>query len=295
MGSVLVVEDEAICAAFIENLLISKGYDAIIAPDAAIAYQLLESDHHRFQAILLDRNLPDFDGVDLLRKIKAIPKMSQIPVIMETSDDHTDSIREGMEAGAYYYLIKPIHAELLISILTAAISQYRESQELQSAVRQVEESLYLLDQAVFFLKTLEQARNLAKTLAQACPDPGKVVVGLQELLINAVEHGNLSISYADKTRLMLDSKWQEEVQRRQSLPEYFSRRVRITFQRGTDFIRIIIQDQGNGFDWRQFLELDPERAFDPHGRGIALAKMISFDSLEYQGNGNTVELGIKCP
>ncbi|HLD95062.1 MAG TPA: response regulator, partial [Alphaproteobacteria bacterium] len=51
---------------------------------------------------------------------------------------------------------------------------------------------------------------------------------------------------------------------------------------------IRIKDQGNGFDWKKYLELSPERATDPHGRGIAMAKTLSFSRLEYQGCGNEV-------
>jgi hypothetical protein len=40
--------------------------------------------------------------------------------------------------------------------------------------------------------------------------------------------------------------------------------------------------------WDKFLSFDPDRAFDPNGRGIAMARMMSFASLEYQGKGNVV-------
>ena len=49
-----------------------------------------------------------------------------------------------------------------------------------------------------------------------------------------------------------------------------------------------ITDQGEGFDWQKFMQFDPERAFDPNGRGIAMAKAMSFSSLCYQGKGNVV-------
>ena len=57
---------------------------------------------------------------------------------------------------------------------------------------------------------------------------------------------------------------------------------------GTDF------EQGKGFDWSKFLSFDPDRAFDPNGRGIAMARTMSFSSLEYQGCGNVVVARIKC-
>jgi len=47
-------------------------------------------------------------------------------------------------------------------------------------------------------------------------------------------------------------------------------------------------DQGAGFDWQSYLEMSPDRAFDSHGRGIAMSRMLSFVALEYTGNGNTV-------
>jgi hypothetical protein len=56
---------------------------------------------------------------------------------------------------------------------------------------------------------------------------------------------------------------------------------------------VTIIDQGDGFNWQPYLEFSPERAFDLHGRGVAMSKAASFDSLEYQGNGNTVVTRVK--
>ena len=122
-----------------------------------------------------------------------------------------------------------------------------------------------------------------------------MVLGLQELLTNAVEHGNLGISYADKTRLVLENRWADEVERRLAQPGWGRRTVTVTLSREAGDITLTIQDEGDGFDWRKYLEFDPERAFDPHGRGIAMARMMSFDALDYQGNGNTVVVKIAGP
>jgi hypothetical protein len=47
-----------------------------------------------------------------------------------------------------------------------------------------------------------------------------------------------------------------------------------------------IYDEGHGFPWQNFLELSAERACDPNGRGIALARMMSFSQISYEGCGN---------
>jgi DNA-binding response OmpR family regulator len=263
--------------------------------DAEAGWAELELGGEGFGAILLDRQLPGMDGMALLGKIKGSPALRDIPVIMETSEDSIESIREGLAAGAYYYLTKPMQPELLQAVVDAALAQYRQWVDSQAGVHEAESALLSLEYGVFRCRTLAESRALASGLARGCPDPKRVVLGLQELLTNAVEHGNLGISYADKTRLVLENRWVDEVERRLSQPDYAQRTVTVTLSRASGEITMTIQDEGDGFDWQKYLDFDPERAFDPHGRGIAMARMMSFDALEYQGKGNTVVLKIARP
>lgn len=288
---VLIVEDEEIIAALIERTMSGHGYAVISVGDAASAWAAL-SGASDFDAVLLDRGLPDMDGLDLLRKIKGDARFRHLPVVVETGLDDEDSIREGLAAGAYYYLTKPLHPESLLAVIAAAIAQRREFTEMELAIHEAGRPLRYLESGCFSFRTLKEARELAQGLAQICPDPGRSGLGLQELLINAVEHGNLGISYADKTQLMIEDRWLEEVRRREDDPAYASRQVKVSMVRSSGLLSFTIKDEGEGFSWRDYLELSPERAFDPHGRGIALARMSSFDSMEYQGNGNTVTVSI---
>ena len=115
-----------------------------------------------------------------------------------------------------------------------------------------------------------------------------VLVGLQELLVNAVEHGNLEISGAQKRDLLIAGTWREEVERRLADPAYAQRRVIVTFQRGARMIAFTIQDEGEGFDHEAFLKGPPAGA-GYRGRGITLARTLSFSSLTYMGSGSVVE------
>ncbi|MCX8018369.1 MAG: ATP-binding protein, partial [Rhodocyclaceae bacterium] len=114
------------------------------------------------------------------------------------------------------------------------------------------------------------------------------VLGLSELMLNAIEHGNLGIGYAEKTRLIAEERLEAEIARRLALPEYGVRKGRLSIERLPDGYEFTIKDEGSGFDWRAYLELSPERAYHTHGRGIAMARSLSFDRLEYKGCGNTV-------
>lgn len=68
--------------------------------------------------------------------------------------------------------------------------------------------------------------------------------------------------------------------------------VIVTFERKETQIILNILVQGNGFDFQKFLDISPERSTHIHGRGTALAKMLSFDTLEYIGNGNQVQVSV---
>ncbi len=56
----------------------------------------------------------------------------------------------------------------------------------------------------------------------------------------------------------------------------------------------MIRDEGDGFDFGSYLQVDPQRAFDTHGRGIAMASRLSFSHIEYRGGGNEVVGTIEC-
>ncbi|MDT4290933.1 response regulator [Methylomonas sp. MO1] len=285
---ILLVEDEEIIAIIIRDLLVAEGFLVTVCANGCIAWETLQHDRTGYDLVLLDRGLPGMNGMELLRLIKGDRALAAIPVIMQTARSDKKSIQEGLSQGAYYYLTKPIQPEILIAVINAALQQRRELQEMSESVNRAGRPLTLVHSAVFRFRDLDEAKMLCHCLAQSCPEPERVIQGLQELMVNAVEHGNLGVSYAEKGELMLAGVWLEEIQRRLTLPEFNRRFVTVHFQRLPDKLVFTIQDQGDGFDWQDFLDFSPERVFDLHGRGIAMARLMSFDRLEYQGNGNTV-------
>lgn len=285
---ILVVDDELINLEIIREYLDGTGHDLELFTGASEAWQRLADQSVAYDVAILDRMMPGMSGIDLLKKMKADERLRSIPVIMQTAATMPEQVREGIEAGAYYYLSKPYEPETLLAIVRAALADIEERKfAVRHAAAHVK-AMEMLDMAEFHFRTLDEIGALIEVLASLCPTPELAATGLTELLVNAIEHGNLGISYEEKKRLRLEDAWEAEVMRRQSLPEYRERVVQVRVKRHFDRIEFTVTDEGGGFDWQRYLEFDPARLADPNGRGIATARALSFSTLEYCGNGNRV-------
>ena len=291
---ILVIDDEPMNLEIIGDVLDDPAFIVTTAADGELAWQAMLAADLPPHLVLLDRMMPVLSGIELLKRIKADPRFAGIPVIMQSAAASSREVAEGVAAGAWYYLPKPYAPRDLLNIVHAALDEVKEREAAQHAVRNRRAVLELMDVAEFEFHTLQQAADLAFSLGSLCPDPVCAALGLAELLINAVEHGNLVISYAEKSELRRNDSWETEVERRLADPVLGARRARVVFRRMADRLSFTISDEGGGFDWQRYLDFAPERAFDPNGRGIALARRTGFASVDYLGSGNIVVAAIPC-
>lgn len=284
--NILVIEDDSVSALILTDALNNQGYTTEVADNAEAGWQLLSKNN--YDLMLLDRVLPDMDGLELLKRIKQVPALAKIPIVFQTSLAEAGHFKEGLAAGAYYYLAKPYDNQLLLAIVDAALAHSRVLTELHDSVYRSDIAFSLLNTGSFYYQTLHEAKYLGHCIAQLFPEPGKVAIGLLELLINAIEHGNLGISYAEKTEYVMNGKLEAEIEKRLGMPENQHKKALLEINKTENKITLRITDQGNGFDWSEYLEFSPERALDPNGRGIAMAYNMSFDAMHYEGEGNIV-------
>ena len=292
-ATILIVDDDHLDRQLLSAYLSSPSYALEFARDGVEAMTLLDREPVPYDVVLLDRIMPRMNGMEVLKRIKGDPRLRTLPVIMQTAAASPHEVLEGIRAGAYYYLSKPYSAQTILAVIGTAVHDYAEYKELQQKVRRGVECLTLLQEATLSIRTVRQARDVAAVFVNTCPEPEAVVIGLTELLVNAIEHGNLGITYEEKSALNARGGWDAEVQRRLDLPENAGKRVELRMERTADELRFTIRDQGPGFDWQKYLDIHPQRAFDNHGRGIAIARAMSFDHLEYRGNGNEVVAAVK--
>jgi len=289
--SLLVVDDEALYRAIIAAYLEPEGYALTMAQDGEQALALLVNGH-AFDAVLLDRMMPGIGGIEVLKRLKRDPRFNALPVIMQTAADSHEEVAEGLRLGAHYYLTKPYHRDALVAVVRSALSAVAQRQRLAEQIEEYRGVMALIDESVFRYRSIDEARALAAALASMCRDPAAAGFGLLEVLINAVEHGNLGIRLEDKCELVATGRWEQEIAARFATPENAAKYVEVHCRREGERLLIRIRDQGEGFDWRSFLAMDEARVFRPNGRGIALAREVAFETMEYSGPGNQVEVSV---
>jgi two-component system chemotaxis response regulator CheY len=110
--NVLVVDDFSTMRRIVKNLLIEIGFTNIEeADDGNTALPILEKGGIDF--LVTDWNMPGMPGIDLLKAVRANPKLSSMPVLMVTAESKRDQILEAAQAGVNGYVVKPFTADTL--------------------------------------------------------------------------------------------------------------------------------------------------------------------------------------
>lgn len=291
----LVVDDEPFNLEIIEECLDGLGYELITASSGDQGWAMLQAEPARFDAVILDRMMPGIDGIEVLRNIKRDDRLKILPVIIQSAATAPEQVAEGLREGAFYYLTKPFEQAVLRAVVATALRDFSEAMRRQSDQESKFAAIMLLEDAIFNFRTTDEARQIADLLSCLCPAKQPAYLGLTELMLNAIEHGNLAITYEEKSALIQQDGLQEEVTRRLALPEYADRCASVRFRRTGKSLIFNITDEGAGFDWKPFLEMSMERLMHNHGRGIAMSRSVAFTSLNYIGCGNRVEAEIILP
>lgn len=288
MKTILIIDGEPLSLSQLRGMLEDR-YRFEIASSGAEARRIVEDRGCEIMAILLDWVLPDVDGVELLRWLKSHPSLTDVEVVVESTEFVPEAIRAGIDCGAYYYLTKPFVRTQLRAIVRAAIGACELRRALARKIDETENTIELLNSGAFYFQTLKEAELLSVHLCSSASDP-MMGIALMELLINAVEHGNLEISYEEKGEHRALGTFEEEVERRLKQPEFRDRRVKVEVERRGDHLEVEITDAGPGFDFERYRSLDKERMFHSHGRGILIAGANL--ELEYLEPGNRVRVKI---
>ncbi|MFA5530292.1 MAG: chemotaxis response regulator CheY [Thiohalomonadaceae bacterium] len=109
---ILIVDDFSTMRRIIKNLLRDLGYNNTSeADDGLTALPMLQTGN--FDLLITDWNMPGMQGIDLLRTVRADPRLATLPVMMVTAEQKREQIIEAAKAGVNGYIVKPFTAQTL--------------------------------------------------------------------------------------------------------------------------------------------------------------------------------------
>jgi DNA-binding response OmpR family regulator len=305
---ILIIDDNEEILTLLEVLLNKEGYRTVLARsgDEGVTMALGEGP----DLVLLDLNMPGLRGLDVCRRIKADPRTHDIAVIILSAISDTVVKAQGFNFGAVDYIQKPFRHVELMARIRAQLRIKAEIDQLRHQYREVsekyEQSVAFSMGAIDQLCIEEESKRLsvcshvdrvqgvvnqlligiaARLERKARSD---LALGLHEMVLNAIEHGNLGINSQEKCEALERGAFNQLIEQRQSDPRLLARRVVIDYRFDGAAVSYLIEDEGEGFDWRAYIERDEsENLLASNGRGIMISRYV-FDSIEYNDRGNAV-------
>jgi len=290
--SILIVDDEEIIRELLHERITYDGKtyaEAVANGEEALA----ALKRRAFDLVLTDIRMPGMSGIDLLRRIKETWPETAV-IIMSGYAELTDTI-QALRHGAVDFLEKPFEMSKVLEAIDRVFRMKNIAYSKQEAMSYLES-----ENRVFVIpNNLDLCPIIVNEVTQNLADKGitdvsfleSIRVALNEMLFNAIEHGNLAISFEDKTRLMeFHSDYHQVVRERAAQPEFAARRVRLEYSMDSDRVAFTITDEGQGFDHSNLPDpTDPANLLSSHGRGILMAR-IYMDDVIYNEKGNQVTL-----
>lgn len=274
----------------IAEQLQGRGFSVVAASDPTTALTMI--DMAAPDIVITDLFLPEATGLTLLKELKS--RHERCSVIVMAKDAPEPMIVQALRIGAADYLHKPVTEEELAHALQRARNLLPgDLSDIPGLCR----SEYRLTADSNPTHIPGVISWLIKTTASTLPPiRGLHLRGaLQELLFNAVEHGNLEIQYQEKQKALMEGRYEQLLAHRLAQARLRDRRVtmHVLYDKDANSLVYRITDEGKGFKWQSLLARSQEacKSEDTNGRGLFLARSF-FPCLTYNERGNEVTITV---
>jgi two-component system chemotaxis response regulator CheY len=113
--TILTVDDAATMRKMVSFTLRGAGHETLEAQDGAVALSVLQA--QRVDLVITDVNMPNMDGIELTRQLRALPTFGRTPILLLTTESDPAKKAEGRAAGATGWMVKPFNQEQLLAVV----------------------------------------------------------------------------------------------------------------------------------------------------------------------------------
>jgi len=117
MTKALVVDDSRAVRMILAKTLKEIGFEVREAANGREALEVIEAEKTAVKLVLADWNMPEMNGMDLLKQLRQNPQLSSLVVVMVTTETELDQMAAALEAGANEYVMKPFTKDILVEKL----------------------------------------------------------------------------------------------------------------------------------------------------------------------------------
>lgn len=116
---ILIIDDDALIRETVKLALAHADFEPVALESPALAHTVVK--RSKPDLVLMDLYMPELNGLDLLRQLRADPMTKSIPVIIFTGSTETIDVISGLDAGAFEYIAKPVDGTVLIDKICKAL------------------------------------------------------------------------------------------------------------------------------------------------------------------------------
>lgn len=120
MSKALVVDDSKAIRMILARILRELGYEVLEAANGNEALRTVEAEKPAMSLVLADWNMPELNGLELLKCLRQDPALASLAVVMVTTETEIENMTAALEAGANEYVMKPFNKEMLVEKLQLA-------------------------------------------------------------------------------------------------------------------------------------------------------------------------------
>lgn len=285
---VLIVEDDFASRELLKIFVEKEKHECKTADSGELGLTLFKQ--YNPDVIISDVRMAGMSGIDLLKAIRSDAK--DVIIIIVTGHGNEELALEALENGANNYIKKPID----LADLRQLLRRFKSLLELKEVTEALKRNITDRQISLEVPTDTQIVPSLVKFLVEKTNnmfDESELVhleLGLSELLVNSIEHGNLDITREDKAESLQKNTFQSLIAERMANEQYKMRKIHISFRSNVQECEWLIQDEGAGFDFNNIADPTSERFLhELHGRGIFLSK-LQFDDFQYLDKGNVVRV-----